>query len=454
MAITFGGLATGLDTNSIVDGLMQVERSPLIRLESDKVWLNSRLSAFKEFDTALNSFYDSAKTLANQDAYSKKISTLSTSDYLSVATSDSALANTSYDVEVISLAQVQKTHVDNSFSSETDLIFNPGTIEITVDGTAHSITISATDASLEGVTNAINEANIGVTAGILDDGSLIDPFRLTLTGSKVSETFTIDATGIAGTESIGTTTNYQDAGPASIEVDGIAITSNSNTITDAIQGLVLNLVDSEVGKTTTISTQTDTSTVSTNINAFVTGYNEVVSFVTKQSTFGDSQGGILSGDSGLNSVKRRLQNLLTTMTSNEGSFKALSQLGLETQSDGTLALDSDTLNSAVSEDLDGIISLLAGDENGNGGIATQFEDYLDGLTDSTQGLYAGREQSITQNLNRIDDSIVLMEMRLEKREEILRSQFNSMELLISTLNSQGDYLSQQLESISQIGKNK
>ncbi len=452
MAITFGGLATGLDTNSIIDGLMGVERGPLNRLEADKTWLNSRLAGFKEFDTFLNSFHSNATSLSDRDQYYQKSATLSSTEFFTASITDEALANTSYDVEVQSLAQVQKTHIDDSFSSETAFIFSEGSIDITVDGTLHTIAIGADDTSLEGITSAINDADIGVVASIVNDGSLTNPYRLTLTGTDVAKSFTLDASGIAGTESITGVTNYQDAASASIIVDGITITSDSNTITDAIEGMTLNLLKSEEGTNSTISIKNDNAAISANINAFVTGYNNAVSFVTKQSTFGDSGGGVLGGDSGLNSIKRNFQNLLTTLTSNNGSFKALSQLGLETQKDGTLILNSDTLNKAIESDLDGVISLLAGEEGGSGGIATQFEDYLDGLTDSTQGLYAGRSQSITNNLKRIDNNINLMEIRLEKREENLRNQFNTMEQLISTLNSQGDYLSQQFDMISQIGK--
>ncbi len=454
MAITFGGLATGLDTNAIISGLMQVERLPLSRLETDKVWMNSRLAAFKEFDSALNTFLTGAESLSDRDQYFQKTPSLSSDDFFSATVSDEALGNSQYNIEVQSLALVQKSHVDASFSSETDLIFSAGDIDITVDGEVHTISITAENASLEGIATAIKDADIGVVAGIVNDGSDTNPYRLTLTGTDVAKAFTIDASGVDGTEAIGTMTNYQDANSALIEVDGISITSTSNTITDAIEGVTLNLLKSEIGTTTSLSIENDNSAITNNINAFVKGYNEVVSFVTGQSTLGESDAGVLAGDSGLNAIKRNLQDLLTTVTDNSGSFKALSQLGLETQKDGTLVINSGTLSSAIESDLEGVISLLAGEEDGDGGIATQFEDYLSLLTDSTQGIYAGRQQSISSNINRIDNNITLMEMRLEKREETMRNQFNSMEILVSSLNAQSDFLSQQMESISQLSSNK
>ncbi|MCF8025538.1 MAG: flagellar filament capping protein FliD, partial [Desulfobacteraceae bacterium] len=179
-------------------------------------------------------------------------------------------------------------------------------------------------------------------------------------------------------------------------------------------------------------------------------YNEVVSFVTAQSKTEDSGAGIMSGDSGMNVVKRNLQGLLTTMVDNSGNFSALSELGLETQRDGTLTLNSERLDDAVENDLAGVEKLLVG-EDGTSGIAVQFKDYLENITDSRDGFLAGREESIQNNIRRIDSDMERMQDRLEKREESLRSQFRAMEQMVSELNSQGDFLSKQMASMPKIG---
>ena len=136
------------------------------------------------------------------------------------------------------------------------------------------------------------------------------------------------------------------------------------------------------------------------------------------------------------------------MTDNAGSYKARSQLGLETQKDGTLTLNSETLNDAIENDLDSLVSLLAGDGDEIEGIATSLNDYLEGLTNSSTGLLAGREESISSNLKRIDNRIVQSELRLAKREETLRSQFNAMEQMVSVMNAQSDYLTQQMSAMA------
>ncbi len=460
MTVSFGGLATGLDTNALIDAMMEAERLPVTRMEADKVWLNNRLSAFQEFDGKLNGFLDNIQDLGNRDDYYSRQISQSSQEFLSTTVSNDALVDTSYQVEVQSLAQVQKSYSnavdgagnDIGFSSKTDQILGTGSFVISVDGVDHAIELTSENNSLEGLMTAINDADIGISASIINDGT-DSPYRLTFTGQDVGSAFTVDSSGLTGgTESFSTFEVSQPATQAHIVVDGLDIYSDSNTLSEAIPGVTLDLLNAEVGTTTNISISKDNSAIEKNLQSFIDGYNDVVSFVTAQSTYGDSEGGVLGGDSGLNSIKRHLQDMLTSYTDNSGSFKALSQLGLETQKDGTIILNTDVLDDAIDSDIDSVVSLLAGEEGGDGGLATSFNDYLESLTDSSNGLLAGRTESITSNLSRLDDRIEQTELRLAKREETLRAQFNAMEQLVSVMNSESDFLTQQLSSISDLGK--
>ena len=459
MAISFGGLATGMDTSALIGALMGAERAPLTRMEADKVWLNNRLVAFQDFDGRLNGFLDKIKNLGDRDQYFKRSVSTDSTDFFNVTASNEALANTSYQIEVESLAQVQKNYSnsvdglgnDIGFSSKTDQILGTGSFIVNIDGTDHSIDITAENNSLEGLMTAINDADIGVSAAIINDGTG-SPYRLTLTGQNVGDAFTMDSSGlVGGTESFSNFEESQPATQAHIIVDGLDIYSESNTVSEAIPGVTLDLLKAETGTNTTISISQNNSAVAANIKEFIDGYNEVVSFVTGQSTMGETQGGILAGDSGLNAIKRHLQDTLTTLTNNSGSFKALSELGLETQKDGTISLNSETLDKAIESDLESVVSLLAGEEDGDGGLSTVFDNYLESLTNSTDGMLAGRKTSITSNIGRIDDRIEMAELRLGKREETLRAQFTAMEQMVSLMNAQSSFLTQQMTAISNMG---
>jgi flagellar hook-associated protein 2 len=239
------------------------------------------------------------------------------------------------------------------------------------------------------------------------------------------------------------------ATPAHILVDTIDIYSDSNTMTEAIPGVTLDLLKAETGKTTSINVTLDKTSIKSTIQAFAKGYNEVVSFITGQSVINEKGGGVLGGDSGISTIKRRLQTMLTQPFTNSGIFTSMSQLGFETQKDGTITVNDTVLSKAVDENLDSVVSLLTG-EGETKGLAQQFQDYLSSMTNTSSGMLKGRKDSITTNLKRIDTRITSMEARLEQRQKTMEAQFSTMETLVSSLNSQSSYMSQQMESISNI----
>jgi flagellar hook-associated protein 2 len=448
MAIAFGGLATGLDTNSIIEQLMNAERAPLVRLEADKTWMNNRLSAFTELDARLKSFASSIANLGDKDQLQQRAITSDSSDYFTASVDKTATLDTNYQIDVISLAQVEKDYSDTGYASKSAESFSAGTITINVDGTDQTIDITTgINNTLDGIMRAINDADIGVSASIVNDGDPTNPYRLTITGDTVGQAITISD----DTVGLGTFTESQPATQAHIQVDGLDIYSSSNTVTEAIPGVTLNLVKADSAVSTKVSIALDNSSIKGKINAFATGYNDVVSFISSQSTIGDTKGGVLSGDSGINAMKRHLQDWLTTQLPNSSSFSSISQLGLETQKDGTLKVNDTILSAALDSDIDSVVSLLSG-PNGDDGIAATFQAYLESQTSSTDGMLAGRESNITSGLSRIDDRIEQMEMRLGKREETMRKQFNAMELLVSSMNAQSDYLTQALSGLENLWK--
>ena len=453
MTVSFGGLATGLDTNSIIDAIMGVERQPLARMETDKTWLNNRLSAFSELDSKLKSFQDSIADLGDPDVLQKHSVELSSTDYFTATVSSDALAGTRYQVEVLSIAQVQKSVSDSGFASKTDGSFGTGSLSLTVGTTTSTIEITAANNSLEGIMQAINDADLGVSAAIINDGTA-SPYRLMLTGENVGTSFSLDGSGLAGgTDSLGTFTVTQTATQAHVRIDGVDIYSENNTISEAIPGVTLDLIDASAGETVNVGVTLDKAAIQAKVESFAKGYNEVIGFITGQSTMGDTEPGVLAGDAGINSIKRHLQNMLTEPYANSGIFSTLSELGFETQKDGTVVVNEEKLTDAIDNHLDSVVSLLAGDD-GKSGLAGNFQDYLDSMTNAADGMLAGRKRSIDDNIRQIDEQIERTEARLAKREETLRDQYNAMEKLVSQWSSTGDYLMQQLNTISNLYKKK
>lgn len=448
MTIQFGGLASGLETGNIIEQLMEIERKPITRLEADQTWLNSRLDAFKELDTKLKSFADKIKNLNFSSTLLQRTAKQSSSEYLSATVNSNAITGASYQVEVQSLAQVQKSVSHDGYADKTSAIFGSGTLKLTIGSETHNITINDTNNSLEGIAKAIKGADLGVSAAIINTGNATTPYHLTLTGEDVATDFSLDASGLSGT-SLSFGEPVQEAKNAELLIDGIAISSKSNTLTEAIPGVTLDLLKAEVGKTTTLNISVDKDNIKSSISAFAEGYNEVVSFITSQSRINGSKAGVLGGDASINVVKRRLQNLLTETSGNSGIFKTMSQLGFQTQKDGTLNLNETTLTKAINTNLDDIATLLAG-EDGVTGVATKFKNYLYDMTNTGTGLLKTKKDSIESNLKKIDTSITNLEARLEQRQKTMEAQFSAMETLVSGLNSQSSYLTQQMEILSKM----
>lgn len=535
MSITFSGLATGLDTDSIVSQLMDIERYPITSLEADKTWLESREASYAALDGKLQNFLSKIENLGTSDDLIKKSATSSSDEFFSVTAEAGALANSSYQVEVVSLAQVQKNVSQGYATRDTDS-FGVGELTLNVgDEDPVVITIDESNNSLNEIVEAINNADAGVNASIINDGT-DSPYRVVLTGEAVATSFSVSSdlpsfNGDLSTELVSggfasETTDYfgsgtlvlstgdtitlsdetnsltdimtaindesgatgitasivadgdnfvlslsggatftstdlsggydnpfsfietQGASQAHIRVDSIDIYSDGNTLDEAIPGLSLDLLQAEEGTTSTVSVSLNEDLIKSQINDFVTGYNDVLSYIGSQftSTDGDS-GGLLSGNAEVSSLKRRLQTMLTTMIGESGGLSALSQLGIETQRDGTVELDDDALTDAIQNNLESVEYLLVGDDDVDG-IAVMFQDYLEGMTDSIDGMYASNKASTESNVKRIDDRIEQIETRLEKKELTMRNKFTALESLISSMNSESSFLTQQMDMLN------
>ncbi|MCK4623391.1 MAG: flagellar filament capping protein FliD [Desulfuromonadales bacterium] len=437
MSITFGGLATGIDTESIITELMKIERFPIDRLEKDQAYYKSRLDAFSKLDEKLKSFLEKAEAIDTSIELNSATVLSSSEENLSVTAGSNAGLG-SYQVTVVDLAQQQKD-VSQGYVDKAASTFGTGTINLTVDGVANSISIDATNNSLEGIASAINDADLGVSAAIINDGTGT-PYRLVLTGDSVSESFSLDSSGLSGGTDVNPTmSTTQVAKQAHIIVDGIDIYSDSNSV-EAIPGLSMELLKADSEATTILNVSADKEATTAKIQEFVDAYNEIITFIADQKTAD------WGNDSAFRSIKSRLQGFLVTPQDGSGSFSTLSQLGFETQRDGTITLNSTRLSDALDGDYAGVISLFAGQDEVEG-ISAKFASYLEDMTDYTDGLYAGRKEGTDSNMRRIDQRILNLEARLELKEKTLRAQFSAMEGLVSGLNAQGSYLMQQLASM-------
>lgn len=478
MSITFSGLASGLDTDKIVKELMAIERAPQDRVIARKDAATKRLEAFSQFKTRL----DALKTAVGDMNVTSEVRTtkalLSSEDSISATTSSGTVG--SYNISVAQLSQVQKTITDG-FSSSTTAVLGTGTI--TVNGKV--INVTADNNSLSGVMQSINEqtATTGVQASIINTGSAVNPYHLVFTGEDSDTSFVVASNLLdgGGAPINLNPTNVQTAQEAVVFIDGIEVVSKTNTLSDAISGVSINLnavssttssgtpevgvdpwdwADPPVYTKTKLEVQADTGALKEKVTAFVSAYNDVMEWILSgYEEFGGSStqsesdeeeellGSVLRGDSTINGIKRQLQNTLTEVIDNSGAFKILSEIGITTNLDGTLTQDNTTLDEALADNFEDMVALLSGDDEENG-VMKNFNSLLLNITNGSTGMYALQKDAYDIAEERYDTQISMMETRLEKRELALRSQFSAMENLVSSLNAQGDFLTQQLNALN------
>lgn len=380
-----------LDIDSIVGRLMAIEQRPLLLLARNEASYQARLSAFGSLKGALSKFQSAASTLAEVSRFQAYRATSSDATAVAVSASGAATAGT-YAVEIAQLAQAQKLAAAGQASTVTaigsgTITFEFGTISggtfdpdtgrytgATFIGNGEgvkTVTIGASDNTLSGIRDAINRANIGVIASIVNDGDPDHPYRLVLSSQKpgASNSIRIAVTGDAGLENLlahdpAGTQNLSEtvtAKDAILKIDGLSISARTNTVTEAIPGVTLNLLET-TSSPVVVSVAHDVSGVQSAIEGFVNAYNDLVKTLRDLTAYNPEtrQPSVLTGDSGAQAIQRRLRSVFNSVLSGvSGSYTSLAQIGLAFRSDGSLAIDSGKLQNALAADRDNVAALFA-----------------------------------------------------------------------------------------------
>lgn len=474
--ITFSGLATGMDSASIISQLMAVERQPENLLKAQQQKNTSKVSEFQKIENALSSLQTVVKGFNTPSTFSALKSTVANSSVLTATASGTATPGT-HTVQVVSLAQNQR-QVSTGVASNTSLIFSTGSFTINDgSGTTTTVNIAEGQNSLQGLVTAINASGANVSASIINDGT---NYRMVVTG-KDTKNYTLDFSGLTIPPAGGTGVlvptllgpadpTYQAGAPAQLVVDGVTMTKTSNTVTDAIQGVTLNLLTA--GSTTNVAVSTDSDSITKKINDFVSAYNTVVKLLNSESTYDadTKKAGALSGDTTVRTIQSQLQSLLTTtVPGTSGTFNTLAALGINSDGKtGTLSVDSTKLSDALSKHYNDVVDYFA--HNGDSvatlptsqyGIAQQFNLVIDTMVHpyTADGMSSNGSIEVVKNqLNKtnadIDQQISIMEDRITKMQDNLKAQFDAMELTVSNLQSQGNMLLSYLGLSSNSSSNK
>ena len=237
-------------------------------------------------------------------------------------------------------------------------------------------------------------------------------------------------------------------------VDGLQFTKSSNTVTDAIPGVTLNLLSPPVsGSPVTVNVGGDTQTITNNINSFVSAYNNVIQYLKTNASYDSTTNtaGVLFGDSTAEDVQMSLGNMVSQQVPGlTGNYTSLSQIGITTQKDGTMTVDSTQLAAALQQDPSAVAKLFAGDGTTTGvqGVGSQFSKYLDNITNASYGTISTRITSLNDDVSNLDNEIATKQEQIDTYTNHLKEIFANLESMIAQNSAQSNYLTQQFSSLT------
>lgn len=464
------GIGSGIDIDSIVKGMVTAERAPkdaqLARLEKQTTTKITSLGALR---SAMSAFQTALESLNKPDLFKARSISSSNKDALT-ATAGTTAGVGSYQVEIKAVATASKVVL--GAIPDDEQLFETGSIAIKIGAdTALTVSIDKSNNSMAGIRDAINKAGgeAGLSATIVKDGS---GQRLVLTSSKtgngndISVVPTAVPGGGGGRSLLGLAYDPADAplpeddpnyaasaraiskaSSAKVLIDGLEVTSATNKLEGVIDGVTLDIkAVTEPGKIVSVGVTLDKAGVKSNVQKFVDAYNKLVGVINSETSIvqvGEGKPAVvggLVGDASARTVLRSIQSELTTAS--DGALRALSDIGVTTQRDGTLKVDTAKLDAAMNGNFEEIAGLFAGEAGLAARLSVKVKPYSD-----AGGILQQRHQALTGTISAIDKQKVDLDRRIASLQERLYKQFNAMDRLVGQLSNTSSSLLASLENL-------
>lgn len=447
--INAAGIGSGLDVNSIISQLMQVERQPLAGLQKKESQLQSQISAYGKLRSAMDSFKTAMDKLSSTEKF-ELYSAASSNETVAKATAGATASTGSYSVVVNNLAQNHKmTSAQTTATTQYGGVSVWDSIDFTVGSNSFSVDLynNGTPMTLAQIRDAINAHpdNASVSATIITGNNGAQQLVLNARQSGYDGRIQLGYGGVmtpgtlgfadANVDSNGVPLTSLQQLDASFVVDGMSVNRASNSISDVISGVTFDL--KSVGSST-INVERDNTAVSDTIRSMVDSYNELNKVIK------DLRAGELKGDTTLNSIVSQMRTELNTPTAT-GMFKTLGEVGLLTSRfDGTLEINSATLNNALSTDFSGVAALFGNDKDG---MALRLKNLAAGMLSLGDGLLSSRTEGLNSRIKENQKHQDRLEYRLETVEKGYRRQFTALDTLMSQMNATSSALQNQLAAL-------
>lgn len=423
-SVSFRGFATGLDSNSIIEALVNVRRVEQTRLEAKAAKIQKQQQAYGTLRAKLASLRSKADGINSAEKLGAATAS-TTADTTVTATASGAAAEGSYNVVINQLATTG-SGVSSGFADSNATLVGKGRLTFESDGASYEVALND-DATLEQIRDAINASDAPVKAAVINDGGVGTPFKLVLTAETTgaAASFTVDTSSfvpVGGALSFATTAGQN----AQFSVNGFAVTRTSNTVTDVVPGASFELKQGG-GATATVTIARDLGAVKKRITDFVAAYNDVVSEVRTHRSFADRDGkAVLYGESNLERVLGRIKEAATTAVTGTGSATdRLGDLGIRTDQDGKLVVADDQLTEALENDYAGALKLFTQVGSGSGnGLA---RDVASAASEAITAIILPRTNALRSQTSTVNTRIQSLEERLDKYAVSLRNKYAALE---------------------------
>lgn len=459
--ISFNGIGSGIDFSAITDSIIAQRTRPILQLQLKQAGMRDRTDALKQLNAKLITLTDAARRLTDKTLGTARTATSSNADVVGVTTTDAATPAT-LNLNVTRLASnfvlASRTFAAGEpvlagADATATFVLRKGGATSAEDKT---ITIDSTNNTLAGLRDAINSAGADTNAAIVDvtgRGDLKLVLNSTKTGAA-NRVELIDANDSASYANLSlASVNPPGATPdfatldASLSLNNLAVTRSSNTITDAVTGVTLNL--KKTGEAS-VNIGTAVSDVADKLKGFVDAYNAVQDFVAKQyAADGNGKpGGVLAGDPTLREAQRQLRaSIGADSTTNGGAFKNLTEIGLGRDEAGKLTLDRTVLDGKLKTSFGDVQALLSGKSATDKGLAHSILTSYEGLGNATTGMVQNAIGGYAASIKSIDDNILNQQARIDALRVSLTRQFAAADAAIGQLNGQNTALGNIIKSL-------
>jgi flagellar hook-associated protein 2 len=412
--MSVGGLISGLKTDEIISKVMEIARRPQNKLQNDKAATQRKLAVWQSLNTRILALKTKCDSIASQSSFQAKSASSSDSSAIDVSASTSADPGTFY-VKVNSRAQAHQVS-SQTYASINDQI---GTGTVAINFTHNSsksfeVTIDSANNTLAGLRDAINKANKGVRAAIVNSGTSSEPaYRLILTSTSTGSEaeFTVNTSGLSGGTTPTITQIVQQADDAEITLGegagAITVTKNSNVVTDLIPGVTLNILQADPSKTIRIDVARNNSSIKAAIQDFVTQYNGLMDAIGEQFKYDSETGesGVLMGDYTLQALQMELESIVSSSVSGVSTaYSALSSVGITLDTKGHLNIDDEKLTKALAEHSTDVAKLFAPNLSSNSSYVSFITSSPDTKPSGTTGwtvdiTQAARQSQVTAGVS-------------------------------------------------------